>query len=111
MRELRAVLMGLIALIIAVNVASGQDVVFVREVTALLSRLAGHLKTILTAVAVPALLAGGLLWLLSPWRRIGERLTAGAIAVLVLAQLGPPFLDWLSAQMAAYGPRLFGGRP
>jgi len=62
------------------------------------------------AVALPVLLAGGLI-AVSPWHRdLGARLATGALVVLVVAVLGQPFLDWFQSQLATYGGRLFGGQ-
>jgi hypothetical protein len=35
----------------------------------------------------------------------------GALVVLAIAVLGPPFLHWFQVQLGAYGGRVFGGQP
>jgi hypothetical protein len=111
MKELRSFVVGLVVLVIVVNVLTGQGGLVAVFVIALLASIATHLQTVMVAVAVPVLLLGGLIFV-SPWNRdLGVRLMTGALAVLVVAEVGPLFLHWLDGQLAAYGVRLFGGRP
>jgi hypothetical protein len=111
MKELRSFVVGLVVLVIVVNVLTGQGGAVAVFAVALLASIATHLQTVLIAVALPVLLLGGLIYV-SPWHRdTGMRLMTGALAVLVVATVGPLFLHWLDGQLAAYGQRLFGGRP
>lgn len=111
MKELRSFIVGMILLIVLVQFLGGHGAAVVLVVTVLLSALADHLKAVMVAVALPVLFAGGLL-MVSPWHRdLAGRLIVGALAVLVVAFLGPPFLHWFEGQLAAYGGRLFGGQP
>jgi hypothetical protein len=109
-KDLRRLVVALVVLVIFVNVVEGQGGGLVPLVTGLLAGLTENLSTLLLAVALPALLAGGLIYL-SPWHReLGLRVMASALAVLVVAKLGPAFLHWLGGALAAYGQRLFGGQ-
>jgi hypothetical protein len=111
MKELRAFVVGMILLVLLVQVLTGHGAAVVLVVTALLSALTVHLHDVMIAVALPVLFAGGLIYV-SPWHRdFGLRLMTGALAVLAVAVLGPPFLHWFEVQLAAYGGRLFGGQP
>ena len=111
MKELKSFIVGMILMILLVQVLSGQGGMVVVVVTALLATLAGHLKAVMIAVALPVLFAGGLLYV-SPWHRdLAGRLMTGALAVLAVAVLGPPFLHWFQVELSAYGGRLFGGQP
>ena len=111
MRELKSFLVGMILLALLVQVLNGQGAAVVLVVTALLAALAGHLKAVMIAVAVPVLFAGGLLYI-SPWHLdLAGRLMVGALAVLAVAVLGPPFLHWFQVQLGVYGGRMFGGQP
>jgi hypothetical protein len=111
MKELRSFIVGMILLVILFQFLNGQGAAVVVFVTALLAAITVHLKAVMIAVALPVLFAGGLLYV-SPWHRdLAGRLVVGALAVLVVAVLGPTFLDWFQAQVAAYGGRLLGGHP
>ncbi len=111
MKELRSFIVGMILLALLLQVLTGHGVAVVAVVVALLAALAGHLRTVMIAVALPVLLAGGLLWV-SPWHRdLAGRLIVGALVVLVVAVLGQSFLDWFQAQLAGWGHSLFGGQP
>ena len=64
---------------------------------------------VVIAVALPALLLGGLIYV-SPWHRdLAIRLMSGAAVVLVAAVVGPLVLRWLQDQLTVYGARVFGG--
>ena len=111
MKELKSFIVGMILLVVLVQFLNGQGAEVVLVVTALLVKLGAHLKAVMIAVAVPVLFAGALLYL-SPWHRdLAGRLMKGALAVLVVAVLGEPFLHWFQAQLGAYSGRLFGGHP
>ncbi len=111
MKELRTFIVGMLLMVLLVQFLSGHGTAVVLVVTALLAALAAHLRTVMIAVALPVLLAGGLICV-SPWHRdIGARLMTGALAVLVVAVLGDPFLHWFQGQLSTYGAGLFGGRP
>jgi hypothetical protein len=111
MKELRSFVVGLVVLVVIVNVLTGQGGAVAVFVVALLASIALHLQTVLIAVALPVLFLGGLIFV-SPWHRdTGVRLMTGALAVLVVATVGPLFLHWLDGQLASYGRALFGGRP
>jgi hypothetical protein len=109
-KELRSFIVGMILLVILFQFLNGSGVEVVRFVVALLAALTDHLKTVMVAVALPVLFAGGLLYV-SPWHRdLAGRLIVGALAVLVVAFLGPLFLHWFEAQLTAFGGRLLGGQ-
>lgn len=111
MRELRGVVLVLLALVLAANLATGGAVGVVLTVVTFAHGLSLNLQTIMLTLALPALLVGGLIWL-SPWHReLAVRIVAGALALVMVAVLGPPFLHWLQGALAAYGQRLFGGTP
>ncbi len=111
MKELRSFIVGMILLALLLQVMTGHGVVVVTVVVALLAALAGHLRTVMIAIALPVLFAGGLLWV-SPWHRdLAGRLIVGALVVLVVAVLGQSFLDWFQAQLAGWGHSLFRGQP
>jgi hypothetical protein len=110
-KELRSFIVGMLLLVLLVQFLGGHGVAVVLVVTTLLAALAAHLRSVMVAVALPVLLAGGLISV-SPWHRdLGARLVAGALAVLVVAVLGEPFLHWFAGQLSTYGSGLFGGRP
>ncbi len=111
MKELRSFVVGMVIMVLLVQFLTGHGAEVVLVVTALLAMLAQHLKAIMLAVALPVLFAGGLLYV-SPWHRdLAVRLMTGALAVLVVAVVGPLFLHWLQDQLATFGGRLFGGQP
>ena len=111
MKKLRSFIIGMILLVILFQFLNGQGAAVVVFVVALLANIADHLKTLMIAVALPALFVGGLLYV-SPWHRdLAGRLVMGSLAVLVVALLGPPFLHWFQAQVSTFGSRLFGGQP
>ena len=108
MKELKSFIVGMILLVILFQFLNGQGAAVVVFVTALLAVIADHLKVLMIAVALPVLFAGGLLYV-SPWHRdLAGRLVVGALAVLVVAVLGPPFLHWFQVQVSTFGGRLFG---
>ena len=110
MKELRNVVVGIVVIVVAVNVLTGNTAGVASFVIGLLSDVTRSLQTVLIAVALPALLLGGLIYV-SPWQRdLAVRLMVGAVVVLAVAVLGPLVLHWLQGQLAAYGTRLFGGR-
>jgi hypothetical protein len=110
MKELRNVVVGIVIIVVAVNVLTGNTAGVASFVIGLLSDVTRSLQTVLIAVALPALLLGGLIYV-SPWQRdLAVRLIVGAVVVLAVAVLGPLVLHWLQGQLAAYGTRLFGGR-
>lgn len=111
MKELRSFIVGMILLALLIQFLNGQGASVITLVTALLAVLAAHLKAVMIAVALPVLFAGGLLYV-SPWHRdLAGRLVVGALAVLVVAVLGPPFLQWFQIQLSVNGGRFFGGQP
>ena len=111
MRELRGVVLVLLGLVLAANLIAGGPAAVVVLVVSISHNLAVNLQTVMLAVAVPAFLIGGLIWL-SPWHReLGVRIVAGALVVAMVALLGPPFLSWFDAELIAYGRRVFGGVP
>jgi hypothetical protein len=108
-KELRSFIVGMILLVILFQFLNGQGAAVVVFVTALLHNIADHLKVLMVAVALPVLFVGGLLYV-SPWHRdLAGRLVVGALAVLVVATLGPMFLAWFQTQVSTYGGRLLGG--
>jgi hypothetical protein len=110
-KELKSFVIGMILLVILFQFVNGQGAAVVVFDTALLANIADHLRTLMIAAALPVLFAGGLLFI-SPWHRdLAGRLLVGSLAVLVVAVLGPTFLAWFQAQVAAYGGRLLGGHP
>jgi hypothetical protein len=110
-RELRSFIVGMLLMVLLVQFLTGHGSAVVLLTTALLAALAAHLKTVMIAVALPVLLAGGLISV-SPWHRdLGARLTTGALLVLAVAVLGDPFLHWFQSQLSTYGRGLFGGQP
>jgi hypothetical protein len=110
MKELRSFIVGMILLVILFQFLNGQGAAVVVFVTALLAAITLHLRTVMIAVAVPVLFAGGLLYV-SPWHRdLAARLVVGSLAVLVVAVLGPTFLHWFQVQVSTFGGRLFGGQ-
>lgn len=109
MRELRGVVLVLLGLLLAANVVSGGPAALVLLIVSTSRNLTLDLQTVMVAVAVPALLLGGLIWL-SPWHReLGVRIATGAVVVLMVAVLGPLMLDWLRNILTANGGHLFGG--
>ncbi len=107
MRELRGVVLILLALVLGANLMTGGAAGVVLAIVTVAAGLSLNLQSVMLAVAVPALLIGGLIWL-SPWHReLGVRVAAGALVVVMVAVLGPVFLDWLKAELVAYGHRLF----
>jgi hypothetical protein len=111
MKELRSFVVGMILLVILLQVLNGQGAAVVASVVALLHAIANRLQVVMVAAALPVLFAGGLLYI-SPWHRdLAGRLVVGALAVLIVAVLGPTFLAWFQAQVGAYGGRLLGGQP
>ena len=111
MKELRSFIVGMILLVLLFQFLNGQGAAVVVFVVALLAALAGHLRVVMIAVALPVLFAGGLLYV-SPWHRdLAGRLVVGALAVLVVAVLGESFLHWFQVQVSTFGGRLFGGQP
>jgi hypothetical protein len=110
-KELRSFIVGMIVMVLLVQFLTGHGAAVVLVVTALLATLAVHLRTVMIAVALPVLLAGGLISV-SPWHRdLGARLMTGALAVLIVAVLGDPFLHWFQHELSTYGGSLFGGQP
>ena len=111
MKELKAFIVGMVLLVLLLQVLNGQGAAVVASVVALLHAIAGRLQVVMVAVALPVLLAGGLLYV-SPWHRdLAGRLVVGALVVLVVAVLGPAFLAWFQAAVGTYGGRLLGGQP
>jgi hypothetical protein len=111
MKELRNVVVGVVVIVVAVNVLTGNTAAIAAFVIGLLLAVTKNLQTVLIAVALPALLLGGLIYV-SPWHReLAIRLMAGAVVVLSVAVVGPLLLHWLQEQLNAYGTRFFGGRP
>ena len=109
MKELRAFIVGMILLVILFKFLNGDGAALVVFVAALLANIAGHLKVLMIAVALPTLFVGGLLYI-SPWHReLAGRLVVGALAVLIVAVLGQPFLLWFQALADTYGHQLLGG--
>ena len=109
MKELRSFVIGMILLVILFQFVNGQGAAVVVFVTALLHNIADHLKVLMVAVALPVLFLGGLLYV-SPWHRdLAGRLVVGALAVLVVATVGPAFLSWFQTQVSTFGGRLLGG--
>ena len=90
MKELRNVVVGIVVLVVAVNVLTGHTAGITSFVIGLLADVTRSLQTVLIAVALPALLLGGLIYV-SPWQRdLAVRLMVGAgvvLAVAVLARL------------------------
>jgi len=110
-KDLRSFIVGMILMVLLLQFLTGHGAAVVLVVVALLAALAGHLRVVMIAVALPVLLAGGLV-AVSPWHRdLGARLMTGALAVLVVAVLGDPFLVWFRGQLSTYGGGLFGGHP
>jgi hypothetical protein len=111
-KELKSFIVGMILLVILFKFLNGDaSVAFVVFVTALLANIAAHLKVVMIAVALPVLLAGGLLYV-SPWHRdLAGRLVVGALVVLVVAVLAGPFLAWFQTEVSTYGGRVLGGHP
>jgi len=108
MKELRNVVVGIVVIVVAVNVLTGNTAGIASFVIGLLSDITRSLQTVLIAVALPALLLGGLMYV-SPWHRdLAIRLMSGAVVVLAAAVVGPLLLHWLQAQLTAYGTRFFG---
>ena len=108
MKELRNVVVGVVVIVIAVNVLTGNAAGIAEFVISLLSAVTTSLQGVLIAVALPALLLGGLMYV-SPWHRdLAIRLMSGAVVVLAVAVVGPLVLHWLQAQLTAYGIRFFG---
>jgi hypothetical protein len=108
MKELRNVVVGIVVIVIAVNVLTGNTAGIASFVIGLLADVTRGLQTVLIAVALPALLLGGLIYV-SPWQRdLAIRIMAGAGVVLAVAVVGPLLLHWLQAQLTAYGTRFFG---
>lgn len=111
MKELRSFIIGMILLVLLFQFLNGSGAAVVVFVVALLGALTAHLKTVMIAVAVPVLFAGGLLYV-SPWHRdLAGRLVVGALAVLMVAVLGEGFLHWFQVQVSTYGGRLLEGQP
>jgi hypothetical protein len=108
-KELRNVIVGIVVIVVVVNVLTGQGAAVALFLTALLASVAAKLRGVLVAVALPALLLGGLIYV-SPWHRdLAVRLMTGAVVVLAIAVLGPMVLSWLQTQLTTYGLRVFGG--
>lgn len=111
MRELRGVVLALLALMLGANLVTGGAVGVLIGIVGFAHNLTLDLQTVMLAIALPALLAGGLIWL-SPWHReFAVRVVAGALVLVIVAVLGPGFLHWLQGALTAYGARLFGGTP
>src|SRR5262249_25410250 len=110
MKELRNVVVGIVVIVVAANVLTGNTAGVASFVIGLLSDVTRSLQTVLIAVALPALLLGGLIYV-SPWQRgLAVRLMVGAVVVLGVAVLGPLVSTGLQGRLGAYGPRLLGGR-
>lgn len=108
MKELRSVVVGIVVVVVAVNVLTGNTADIAAFVIGLLAGVTTSLQAVLIAIALPALLLGGLIYI-SPWHRdLAIRLMSGAVVVLVAAVVGPLLLHWLQNQLAAYGTRFFG---
>ena len=100
MKELKSFVVGMILLVILFQFLNGSGAAVVVFVVALLGAIAGHLKVVMIAAALPVLFAGGLLYI-SPWHRdLAGRLVVGALAVLVVAALGQAFLAWFQVQVS-----------
>jgi hypothetical protein len=111
MRELRGVVLLVLGLVLAANLVTGGPAAVVLTIVGLASHITLDLQTVMLAVAVPAFLVGGLLWL-SPWQReLGSRIMAGAVVVAMVAVLGAAFLHWFAAELSVYRQRLFGVTP
>jgi hypothetical protein len=111
MKELRNIVVGIVVIVVAVNVLTGNAAGIAAFVIGLLASVTTNLKTVLIAVALPALLLGGLIYV-SPWHRdLAVRLMVGAVVVLAVAVLGPLVMHWLQGQLTAYGQRFCGGQP
>ncbi len=109
MKELRNLVVTIVVIVIIVNVLTGQGAAVALFIIGLLAIVTKNLQTVLIAVALPALLLGGLIYV-SPWHRdLAIRLMSGAVVVLAVAVVGPLLLHWLQDQLAAYGLRFFGG--
>ncbi len=110
MKALRNLVIAMVAFVLIVDLLTGQLGGLVVALVALLVMLTSNLHTVLVAVALPVLFIGALIYA-SPWHRdAGVRVMVGALVVLAIAELGPPFLHWFDQQLAAYGVRLFGSR-
>lgn len=108
MKELRNVVVGIVVIVVAVNILTGNTAGIAAFVIGLLADVTKSLQIVLIAVALPALLLGGLIYI-SPWQRdLAIRLMAGAVVVLAVAVVGPQLMHWLQAQLSAYGTRFFG---
>jgi hypothetical protein len=111
MKELRNVVVGVVVIVVAANVLTGNTAGIAAFVIGLLAAVTTKLQAVLVAVALPALLLGGLMYV-SPWHRdLAVRLMVGAVVVLAVAVLGPLVLHWLQGQLSTYGLRFFGGTP
>jgi hypothetical protein len=111
MKELRGVVLFLLGLVLAANLVAGGPAAVVTLIVGIATNLTLNLQTVMLAVAVPAFLFGGLLWL-SPWHRdLGTRLVAGALVVAMVAVLGAAFLHWFATELSTFKQRLFGVTP
>jgi hypothetical protein len=109
MKELRNLVVAIVVIVVAVNVLTGNTAGIASFVIGLLADVTKSLQAVLIAVALPALLLGGLIYV-SPWHRdLAIRLMSGAAVVLAAAVVGPLVLHWLQDQLTVYGARLFGG--
>ena len=108
MKELRNLVVAIVVIVIVANVLTGQGALVALFVIGLLTAVTKNLQAVLIAVALPALLLGGLIYV-SPWHRdLAIRLMSGAVVVLAVAVVGPLVLHWLQDQFTAYGTRFFG---
>ncbi len=109
MKELRNLIVTMVVIVVVANVLTGQGAAVALFIIGLLAGVTRNLQTVLIAVALPALLLGGLIYV-SPWHRdLAIRLMSGAVVVLAVAVVGPLLLHWLQDQLTAYGLRFFGG--
>ena len=111
MKDLWKLVVAVLVIVLIVNVATGSAVGFAVPVLGILASLTSNLELVLIAVALPVLLLGGLLYV-SPWHReLAVRVMVGALVVIAIAVLGPPFLSWLQARLSEFGDRLSAGVP
>jgi hypothetical protein len=108
----RNVIIGLVLITLAVAlVNSGNIDGLMTTLVSATNRLVGSLRTLLVALALPALLVGGIVMISPKHRQVGAELAVGGLICLAVASLGPAFLRWLDGAFNTYSSTLFTGPP
>ncbi len=74
------------------------------------NHLTTSLRSLLLALAVPALLLGGVIAISPRHRQLGTELAVGGVIGLAIATAGPVIMHWLSTAMTTYSTNVLGTR-